>query len=187
MPISEPKLKQIHSSGLWKRSKKGIGQIAITCWINFRARKFTKFISKYELVTRFLINPTACACWTNFGARNSLKKCPKMSPGSRFQTDPKTITCCYLLYWWGQFFLHFWRKLLLPFHFVPLQHIFVRAPQKNTSQKYVGTVFPRFWRELLKNLTINNDKEFRKSLWWKNLLNAYQQCQNKKVYLWKQI
>ena len=77
-----------------------------------------------------------------------------MSPGSRFQTDPKTITCCYLLYWWGQFFLHFWRKLLLPFHFVPLQHIFVRAPQKNTSQKYVGTVFPRFWRELLKNLTI---------------------------------
>ena len=81
--------------------------IAITCWINFRARKFTKFISKYELVTRFLINPTACACWTNFGARNSLKKCPKMSPGSRFPTDPKTITYCYLLYWWGQFFYVF--------------------------------------------------------------------------------
>ena len=50
-----------------------IDLIATVCWINFGARKFTKFIAKQEPVSRFLIDPTAVTSWVNFGARKFTK------------------------------------------------------------------------------------------------------------------
>ena len=102
-----PSVKSLTSRSVW----------AIACWINFSAR-CTKFITKFEPVSRFLIDPKfvestlvldaldllqqyepisiflidpiAIACWINFSVRCT--KCiTKYEPVSRFLIDP--IAC----------------------------------------------------------------------------------------------
>ena len=54
-----------------------IDPIAITCCVNFGARKFTKFMAKYEPV---FVDPIAITSCINFGARKFTKFMTKYEP-----------------------------------------------------------------------------------------------------------